>query len=329
MSKRFRLFRYRPGSLIFWFVVLHVMISAGYYHIPWEQRRAVYVRAKNVDGYLMKTGLRIMQGWDELALFGQDVQIPVTGKERNNWIYGGYPSQGFQLFGRVTELENIGYTVGYSDAMKNPLWVAYRLFDVPKLESGPRPGFKRDLRTQAKVLATDYTHSGFDRGHMAPNYGIATRYGRIAQKETFLMSNVIPQVPSINRYLWKNLEHRVAEQYGRYFSEVWVVTGPVFEKPIQKLDSGVPIPSHYYKIIADEREGTLRVIAFLIDKNMKPYSRLKTQLVSVDHIEQLTGLDFFPDLGEEDQETLESEAASRLWPWVIPSLRYRFQGKTE
>ena len=330
MSKRFRLFRYRPGSLILWFVVLHVTISVGYYHIPWEQRRAVYVRAKEVDTYLMKTGLRLMQGWDELALFGQDVQIDVDGTHRESWVYGGFPSQGAQWFGRIRQLDNKGYTVGYSDSMRNPLWVTYRLFDMPKLQSGPRPSsFKKDSRTKAQVSPSDYTHSGLDRGHMAPNYGIATRYGAVAQKETFLMSNIIPQTPSVNRHLWKELEHRVANQYGRYFSEVWVTTGPVFQKPIQKLKSGVPIPSHYYKIIADEQEGTLRVMAFLIERNLPPYTRVKTRLVSIDELEELTGLNFFPEFDEEAQAQFESVVATRMWPWIVPSLRYRFQGKTE
>ncbi len=55
-----------------------------------------------------------------------------------------------------------------------------------------------DTLTIAKVTHNDYTHSGYDRGHMAPNYAIATRYGQEAQKETFLMSNIVPQLGNLN-----------------------------------------------------------------------------------------------------------------------------------
>jgi endonuclease G len=158
---------------------------------------------------------------------------------------------------------------------------------------------------------------------MAPNYGIATRYGAEAQKETFLMSNVIPQNPIVNRHLWKDLEMRVARRYARYFGEVWVVTGPVFQGKIRRLDSGVPIPSHYYKIIVDEHNSELRALAFLIEERCPPYTRIKTRLVSIDEIEQITDLDFFPDLPDDAEAELESECATRLWPWIGPALRYR------
>lgn len=311
-------------------LLLYLTAAVGYSLLPWSVRRPVYERAPTVDRALQKGGFYLLQGLDELSLFGRDAKIPVDGVDRGEYVYGGYPSQGFQIFGRVTVLENRGYVVGYSDSMRNPLWVAYRLFDVDKLESGPRQShFSIDQRTRAKVKHDDYTHTGFDRGHMAPNYGIATRYGAYAQKETFLMSNVIPQNPIINRHLWKDLEHRVANRYGRYFSEVWVVTGPVFQEPIEKLPSGIPIPSQYYKIIADERNGEIRVLAFLVEQRSPPYTRIKTCLVSVDVIEELTGLDFFRNLPAAQQADLESRPATRLWPWLLPAARYQFFGKTD
>ena len=156
------------------------------------------------------------------------------------------------------------------------------------------PIFLTDTRTWTKVNHNDYTNSGFDRGHMAPNFGIATRYGREAQLETFKMSNIIPQTPSINRHLWKDLELRVAEKYGRYFTEVWVITGPVFDEEYERLESGIPIPSAYYKIILDERYGNLRALAFLIPQQTRPYARIRDFLVSIDEIEEKDSPRLFP-----------------------------------
>jgi endonuclease G len=311
-------------------LAMYFIAPVGYYYLPWTVRKEVYFRAPTVDRALRERGFNTLQEWDDLALIGRDASVPVEKSFRGNKAYGGFPSQGFKVFGRVNVLENRGYVTGYSESMRNPLWVSYRLFDVPKLESAKRPSrFSTDPRTRAKVSHDDYTNSGFDRGHMAPNFGIATRYGPEAQKETFLMSNIIPQTPFINRHLWKDLEMRVADGYGRYFREVWVVTGPVFQGEIKRLPSGVPIPSHYYKIMADEHDGKLRTLAFLIERDCPPYTRIKKRLVSIDEIEQLTDLDFFPDLPASVQNELESKSATRLWPSLFPSIEYRTFGKTD
>ncbi len=323
------LFSRRGVKVFFTLLPVYLVVTVGYYSLPWSVRQAVYYRAPSLDHKLREQGYNILQGYDELALFGHDAKVPIEGTYRGDQVYGGFPSQGLKVFGRVNVLENRGYVVGYSESMRNPLWAAYRIFDVPRLHSGKRESrFSVDARTRAQVAHNDYTHSGYDRGHMAPNYGIATRYGPEAQKETFLMSNIIPQNPVVNRHLWKDLEHRVARQYGCYFGEVWVITGPVFQGKIKRLDSGVPIPSAYYKIIVDEHGGELRVLAFLVEERCPPYTRIKTRLVSIDEIEQVTDLDFFPDLPAEIETKLESQKATRLWPWLVPAAKYRLARKT-
>jgi len=325
-----KIFPLRTIKTLLLLAFVYLVVTVGYYCMPGSFRYHVYVRAPIIDHTLRRQGYKVLQGWDELALFGSDASVEMKESYRGDYGYGGLPSQGLKVFGRVTLLKNRGYVVGYSESMRNPLWVAYRIFDIPKLHSDQRPShFKVDTRTRAQVAHNDYTHSGFDRGHMAPNYGIATRYGREAQLETFLMTNVIPQEPNINRHLWKDLEMRVARHYGRYFGEVWVITGPVFQGEIKKLDSGIPVPSAYYKIIVDEHDGELRALAFLIDRRCEPYTRIKTCLVSIDQIERLTDLDFFPGLPDAAEAELEAKTASRLWPWIGPSMRYHLFSRTD
>lgn len=294
-------------------VLLGYGLTVVYYFIPWSASRHVYSRWPALHRSLMLTGYRIVDGVDGLGLWGRDRSVVLPQHRGGAHVYGGYPD------GRVHLLENSSYAVGYSENLKNPLWVAYRVFDVPELRSGERPAFRTDRRTRARVTPDAYRGSGYDRGHMAPNFAMATRYGLQGQAESFLMSNIIPQTPRINRYLWKELEMRVARRYSRCFDEVWVVTGPVFSKPVQRLASGVAVPSAYYKIVTDEIDGGIRVMAFLVDSRAAPYTRIKTELVSVDQLEALTGLNFFPELTESEQQTLEAEPAGRLWPW-IPSV---------
>ena len=319
----------RSLKIVSGLLAAYVILTVGYYLLPWSIRQAVYVRAPAVDRALRKGGFHILQRCDELALIGRDAEVRIEDSFRGDFAYGEFPAQGMKIFGRVNVLENRGYVAGYSESMRNPLWVTYRIFDIPKVSYGKRKSrFSVDTRTQAQVSHSDYTGSGYDRGHMAPNYGIATRYGREAQLETFLMSNVIPQNPMVNRHLWKDLEMRVAKRYGRYFGEVWVVTGPVFQGEIKKLDSGIPVPSAYYKVIVDEHHGELRTLAFMVPRHVPPFTRIKTCLISIDELEQLTDLDFFPGLPDDLEAELESKRATRLWPWIMPSLRYHLRSGT-
>lgn len=321
-KRRLRVVRYFIGLVLL--VLLYLCATVGYYFLPWSLRQSVYKLNPQLNKTLRVKGFRIVEGWDGLGLWGRDCRTIVESGCRDNHAFGGYPSDKKHL----TYLENKSYVVGYSESLRNPLWVAYRVFDVPARKSGKRPGFRTDRRTRSKVSPRDYTHSGYDRGHMAPNYAISTRYGSDGQRETFLMSNIIPQTPRINRYLWKDLEMRVAKRYGLYFNEVWVLTGPVFEKTIHRLKSGVAIPSAYYKIVVDEKDGQLRATAFLIAADCPPYTRIKSRLVSIDQIEELTGLDFFPQLPLDNQIALEANPATRLWPWLGSALQYRFKSNT-
>jgi endonuclease G len=277
-----------------------------------------------LNNALRKQGFRLVEGWDKLGLWGRDCRA-VPDANGGDHLFGGRPSQGLKLFGRVKVLENEGYITGYSESMRNPLWVAYRVFDVSTLSSGKRPSrFRVDDRTEARVSHNDYRGTGYDRGHLAPNYAMATRYGVDGQWESFLMSNVIPQTPQVNRYMWKDLEMLVARRYGRYFDEVWVTTGPVFKEPVKRFGSGVAIPSAYYKILLDETGDEVRVLAFMIESRCPPYTRLRSRVVSVDEIEEMTGLDFFPELPREAQNELESRPAGRLWPWMGAAIKYAF-----
>ena len=133
----------------------------------------------------------------------------ISNDNNNLPYYAGLPASEATAI-----IENTGFTVGYSELHKTPVWVSYRLFRVDDPVSGERPSrFKVDERTEAKVKHDDYTNSGYDRGHIAPNYAISTRFGRVAQLQTFLMSNICPQLPRLNRQVWKRLEQRVAKTY--------------------------------------------------------------------------------------------------------------------
>lgn len=222
-----------------------------------------------------------------------------------NLIYAGQPIS----TQAVLVLTNQGYIVGYSEEQKCPLWVCYRIDNVTNLTAPPRPGsFRVDKRTASKVKPSDYTNTGYDRGHLAPSYGIGLMWGAEAQRETFLMSNVIPQDPALNRGPWKKLELLVAKKWSKHSTRLWIITGPIFNRAHTNHINGIKLPGGSYKILLNEGER-LSVLAFGIPQNVNVRDEPEQFLLNVDAIETLTGLDFFHELPDE----LENRIEKGLW----------------
>lgn len=243
--------------------------------------------------------------------YGQERQV------RDQLVWMGVPEwQSPTPISLHRVLRNEGFLVGWSDVRVNPLWVSYQLQMVEDPSAGPRPGFRRDWRTLWPVGTDHYAGSGYDRGHMAPNYAVAAVHGREAQLDTFFMSNMSPQRPDLNRRLWQRLEAVVIDHFVPRFGEVQVITGPVF--PERFLDNVlnrvglVEIPEAFYKIIAVPGDEP-RVLAFLMPQEVRGDEPLDAYLVSVNEIEARTGLNFFPRLPEARAEVLEGEVVTRGW----------------
>lgn len=228
-------------------------------------------------------------------------------------IYGGLPhTVGYPH--PIVVLTNIGYLVGYCEERRNPAWVSFSISNITIAQTLKRPAtFLTDTRTRSQVTHHDYTNSGYDRGHMAPNYAIATRYGHEAQRETFLLSNISPQSPNLNRFWWRKLEELEANDLAVRLERVWVLTGPVFKVSGEKLRSGVEIPTSFYRIILDEENGVPRVLAFVAPQTLTGREPLTDYLATVREIEGQTGLDFFPSLPREVQDRMETVRAQGMW----------------
>lgn len=249
---------------------------------------------------------------------------------REQHAFGGVPVvqdwQDWQNWHRV--LRNDGFMLGYSDWRMNPLWVTYRLDNRPTQAIGQRPSrFEEDWRTLPFWRAShdDYTHSGYDRGHLAPNYAIAQIHGREAQLQTFWMTNISPQTPELNRQVWQRIEQSAMDHFVQLKGEMWVITGPVFGDQVERLSSSwrVQVPEAFYKIfIAPETaDRPLRVLAFLVPQNVRGNEPLDQFLVSVREIEQRTGLNFMPRVEPSLQEWVETSIQAE--PWQVESVSRR------
>ena len=249
-------------------------------------------------------------GW-----FGYETQVARPALSFQGIPQSGGWSNPYQWF-RV--LRNDAFMIGYSDIRGNPLWVSYKISPVSaRSKHLKRPsGFTKDWRTLNPAAHANYLHSGYDRGHMAPNYAISRLYGKDAQLTTFLMSNITPQRPKLNQKLWQRLESVEVDHFTKLDKAVWVLTGPIFKGAIKRLKNGwnIEIPSAFYKIYAlPQLSGTPRVLAFIMPQKVNGKEPLTQFLSTVDEVEKQTGLDFFTDLEDTLEDKLEAEIEFKSW----------------
>lgn len=207
------------------------------------------------------------------------------------------------------------YALSYVEEYELPEWVAYELTaERLKTEWVDRSNdFRVDsLVKTGSAAPEDYIRSNYDRGHLAPAADMA--FSEEAMSESFYMSNVAPQRPGFDQGVWRELEE-LTRDWAKHFKHLYVVTGPVLSKPplgwIGK--NKVAAPSAFYKVLLDLREPELKAIAFVIP-NEETTQRIETFATSIDEVEKLTGIDFFPRLMEPGLEAeLESKFDMRLW----------------
>jgi endonuclease G len=306
----------RTGQWLLGLNLAVAFVLGGWYLVQPEPRQQEVARLVGTAFERNKRVSPLDVAWDLWQLYYADSASGRIAAGDKSIVYGGAPRAGSLLgVAPFRVLQNQAYVVGYSESLGNPVWAAYRVQDRKTL--GPPPArpdrFETDLRTVARVSPDDYTNSGYDRGHMAPNYAIASRHGEAAQRETFLMSNITPQRPTLNAGLWKELEMKIATSYPARYGEVWVLTGPVFGPRPQKLRGGVAVPEAFYLIVIDEIEGKLRTQAFLIPQDAPREAEPERFLTSIEEIQRRTGLDFLSELDDATERAVEARQANRVW----------------
>lgn len=209
-------------------------------------------------------------------------------------------------------IKRIAYTLSFNEQHEQAEWVAYTLSKSEVLGKAKRKdNFKSDgdIETESASLS-DYKGSGYDRGHLAPAADMSKNQ-RIMD-ESFYMSNMSPQEPSFNRGIWKKLEEQVRD-WVLEDTLLYVVTGPALREGLKTIgENEVSVPEYYYKVIADFSEPELKCIAFLMP-NEKSNESIYNYVVSVDSLEKLTGLDFYPLLPDAIENQLEQDNSWIKW----------------
>lgn len=204
------------------------------------------------------------------------------------------------------------YSLSYSEAHEQAEWVAYELTkNQVQNKDFKRPYFEVDPAVKTNSAHwRNYKNSGYDRGHLCPAGD--REFSKAAYDETFFTSNISPQEHKFNAGVWNRLEQKV-RYWAKKYDGIYVVTGGVLQDKIDAIGSeNVTVPGSFYKIIYDRSGGDVRMLAFLMD-HQESKEPLYTFVTSVDQIEALTGIDFFPELEDKQENKLEAASSYKGW----------------
>ncbi len=207
-----------------------------------------------------------------------------------------------------------GYALVYNEYYEQADWIAYELtsFETKRIVSRSNK-FCEDpnVSTQTATI-TDYKNSGYDRGHLAPAADMG--WSLTAMNESFYFSNISPQVQSFNRGIWKRLEELV-RFWAQENASIYIATGPILSRGLPTIGPNkVAVPKYFYKVILDYSKPDLKGIGFIIP-NTGSNESLQNFAVSIDSVEQLTSLDFFPKLPDLQEKLIESKLCVSCWTW--------------
>lgn len=215
-------------------------------------------------------------------------------------FYGGvYPEfTNDKLSNKTQELCMDGFAVMYSGVSRTPLWSAEHL-DRKRLQQAKEidreDSFHEEskLPESARASLSDYSKSGYDRGHLAPNADMANRS---QQYDSFSLANIAPQSPRNNRYIWRNIESAtryLTQQYG----EVYTITGVSFtNKKTKQLADRVLVPSHFFKAVYIPATNQAGVYYAPNDESER------IEIISVDELATEVGIDVLPMLDSQTKK---------------------------
>ena len=162
-----------------------------------------------------------------------------------------------------------GYASGLDAETREPRWVTYELTAEHNLGCYPRAGLRFKIDPLAPAGAqgkpTDYAHSGFDLGHMAPNEDFA--WSKARQRDTFSMANVNPQLPGLNRQGWERLEEDV-RAWARQRGDLQIFVGPIYGGTQTIGSNALAVPTAFFKVVMDRKTG--EALGFIMPQQATP-----------------------------------------------------------
>lgn len=212
-------------------------------------------------------------------------------------------------------VEYSGFTSSYNHSTLVPEWVAYELTaeELNWAYDSQSSNFSRDPNLKGPQSSReDYSHSGWDKGHMAPKADM--RWSEKSYWESHYFTNVCPQNHELNAGDWNTLEKSV-RRWAKQYGTVWVVCGPIFESDALGTIGAahVHIPDAFYKaLLVRDSQGQYHTIGFVMP-NESTHHSFKSYACTVNSLEERIGRDLFPALDDSVEEIVEDETNWKIW----------------
>lgn len=210
-------------------------------------------------------------------------------------------------------LKRTGYVASYNKTTLLPNWVAWHLTAERTEGSAKRSGvdFAEDTEVpEPRATDWDYYNSGYDRGHMCP--AADNKWSKKAMEESFLFTNMCPQNGNLNRGDWNEME-MACRKWAKKYGDLYIVCGPILYKGKHKTigKNKVVVPEAFFKVVL--RTGDDPQAIGLIYKNTSGNRPKDSYVNTVDEVERITGIDFFPSLPDDVEKKVEAECDLGLW----------------
>jgi endonuclease G len=213
-----------------------------------------------------------------------------------------------------------GYLLEHDNRAKIPVWVSYVLTPDHATGCFPRtnsftPDYSLIPRERAELK--DYAKSGFDIGHQANDGDMS--WSLESERESFILSNMAPQLPGFNRGIWKKLEDQTRAWAVTRQNPLLIYVGPIYSEEDRTIGrNGVVVPHAFYKVITDTVTNEALVFQF---KHEATQGNLNLFITSLASVQQQTGVIFFVP---KDVKFMD-----RIWPSVTKSARRAKKGICE
>lgn len=205
-----------------------------------------------------------------------------------------------------------GFVLSFSSENHTPNWVGWELLSSEVGGSVSRSDkFWTDNEIVGCPTHSDYKHSGFDRGHMIP--AADQKWDTEAMNDCFVMANICPQDGALNSGAWNTLEEK-CRLWTQRDSAIVIVAGPIYKTSDRKTigENKVRVPSAFYKVIVAPYLENPRGIGFVYP-NMSAPGNMQNYVMTIDDVEELTGIDFFCNLPDDIENEVESVSSFKEW----------------
>lgn len=223
----------------------------------------------------------------------------------------------------------LNYTVDWHADKKHSRWVAYTFTSENSKQNWNRNNWQQtewkgdpfqpdpSLSVGERTELSDFKGSGYDRGHLCAS---ADRLNsKDCNEQTFYLSNMSPQIGRFNQQDWVDLEGLV-QNWGRsstFRDTLYVVKGGTIrdDQIMTYTKSGIPVPKYYFMALMCKKSGTYKAIGFWVEhKSYGGNPDVSSWAVSIDELEEKTGIDFFCNLPDRIEIPIEKTFSLDSWP---------------